>query len=50
MAEYTKKFSPGLVTTIILVFWLIVFGLVIWHGQAGIHEHDNVVNHAAATK
>ena len=50
MADTKPTFSPMLVTAIITVFWLVVFGLVVHHGEQGIHEHDHVVASPAAAK
>lgn len=33
MADKKPTFSPGLVTAIVTVFFLVAFGLVIHHGQ-----------------
>ena len=41
-ASNSPRFSAGLITGIITLAWLIVFGLVTLHGLDGIHQHDGV--------
>lgn len=38
------RFSAGLVTGLVTVVFLIVFGLVMMHGVDGINQHDHVVS------
>jgi len=38
-----RRFSAGLVTGIVTLAWLVVFGAVMVHGLDGIHQHDEVV-------
>jgi len=38
------KFSAGLVTGIVTLAWLVVFGLVVLHGIDGINQHNHVVS------
>lgn len=35
------RFSAGLITGIVTLAWLIVFGAVTMHGIDGINQHDN---------
>lgn len=45
MADNKPKFSPALITIIITVFWLVVFGLVVHHGQGTLsHDQQHVKN------
>lgn len=39
-----RRFSAGLVTGIVTLAWLVVFGAVVVHGLDGIHQHDEVVS------
>lgn len=39
----TPRFSAGLITGVLTLAWLVIFGLVMMHGLDGIHQHDNVV-------
>lgn len=38
------RFSAGLVTGIITLAWLVVFGMVVMHGVKGVHQHDTTVS------
>ncbi len=38
------RFSAGLITGIVTLAWLVVFGAVMVHGLDGIHQHDEVVS------
>jgi len=40
MAEQKPAFSAGMITGVVTVFWLIVFGLVMNHGMNGIHQAE----------
>lgn len=38
------RFSAGLVTSIITLAWVVVFGVVTMYGIKGVHQHDNAVS------
>jgi len=44
----SPRFSAGLVTTIVTVAWLIVFGVAMVYGIGGIEQHDGIVSTQAA--
>ena len=45
-SDSSKKpaFSAGLVTILLTLVFIVVFGATIMHGQEGIHQHDNVAS------
>ncbi|MCI2808469.1 hypothetical protein [Eoetvoesiella caeni] len=46
MADNKPKFSPGLITAVVTIVFLVIFGFVIHHGQNGISHSQQVVNQA----
>lgn len=38
------RFSAGLVTAIVTVAWLVVFGVVMVNGTNDLHQHDTAVS------
>jgi len=37
------KFSAGLVTALVTIVWLVVFGAAMIHGSEGIQQHDHII-------
>jgi hypothetical protein len=46
MADNKPTFSPGLITAIVTVVFLVIFGYAIIHGQNGISHSQQVVSQA----